>query len=66
MLDIALGCFDQVGYQVVTAGQLHIDLGKCVLKPVTPGDQPVVYRNGEKNNANQNDEDSPAHFVSPG
>lgn len=62
MLDITLGGLHQVRDQVVATRELHIDLCECVLVGVAAADQPVVDRNEEERDGDQDAEHYPAHL----
>jgi len=61
VLDVSLGRFDQIRNQVMTTGQLHVDLRKRILVPVAPGNQAVVNRDAQQNDSNDDDQDDPTH-----
>ena len=45
-----LGRFHQIGYEVVTSLELHVDLGKGIPVTIAQLDQPVVATNQPKGN----------------
>jgi hypothetical protein len=61
VLEVALGDFDEVGDEVVTALQLDVDLGEGVLEAVAEGDEAVVdagdEEGGDQRETEESDED---------
>jgi hypothetical protein len=57
MLHVALGDFDQIRNQVITAGELDIDLGKGILEGVAGGDQSVIGGDQEQHDHDDDDQD---------
>ncbi len=54
MLHVAFDGFDEIRDQVVTAGQLHVDLREGILDPVALVDQPVVYADCPEDDCSDN------------
>jgi len=58
VLHVALDGFDEVRDQVVAPRELHIDLGECVLYPVSLVDQPVVNADPPEHNRDNDREEN--------
>jgi hypothetical protein len=63
MFEIALGGFHQVGNEIVSPLQLHIDLGERILEPVAQRNQTVVDPDGpEADDEDEQDQNSEHNY----
>src|SRR6267378_419859 len=60
MRHVTLYALDEVGYEVVTTAQLHIDLRPGIANPVSMCDQPVVDRDRVERTGNDDQNNDPA------
>ena len=58
MRHVAFDGFDQIGNQVVSASQLHVDLRECVTDSVAQVDEIVVDGNRPKDDQRDDDQDN--------
>src|SRR6185312_13139725 len=61
VLYVSLGRLHQIRDQVVTTGELHVDLRKRVLERVARRDQAVVGRNEDDDGCDDDQQNYPAH-----
>src|SRR5437016_2673908 len=63
MPGITLHCFDEIGNQVITTLELHVDVGPSVVHLNLKAHQAVVHPDQERNDQNQTNQQYPADHI---